>query len=127
LNPTIRQGESENGHETDADANNSTSVVHGEFTDETRELHGKDVALLDAFAYGNLDLAAEGMTLRAGRFTQVYGEALFFGSNGIGEAQGPIDILRLLQVPGTQLKEVLRSVEQVSLDIQFSSNLSLGA
>jgi hypothetical protein len=82
---------------------------------------------LDAFAYGNLDLDALGMTLRAGRFTQVYGETLFFGANGIGEAQGPIDIYRLIQVPGTQFKEVLRPVEQISLDLQFSSSLSLGA
>jgi hypothetical protein len=107
--------------------NNSTSVDHDEFTDETRELHGKNAELLDAFAYGNLDLDALGLTLRAGRFTQVYGETLFFGANGIGEAQGPIDIYRLIQVPGTQFKEVLRPVEQISLDLQFSSSLSLGA
>ncbi len=107
--------------------NNSTSVDHDEFTDETRELHGKNAELLDAFAYGNLDLDAVGMTLRAGRFTQVYGETLFFGSNGIGDAQGPIDIYRLLAVPGTQFKEVLRPVEQISLDMQISSSFSLGA
>ncbi len=106
--------------------NNSTSVDNDEFTDETQELHGKSVELLDAFAYGNIDLADVGLTLRAGRFTQVYGETLFFGSNGIGEAQGPIDIYRLIQVPGTQFKEVLRPVEQVSLDVQLTSNLSFG-
>ena len=83
--------------------------------------------LLDAFAYGNLDLGNVGLTLRGGRFTQVYGETLFFGSNGIGDAQGPIDIFRLIQVPGTQFKEVLRPVEQISCDAQLTSNLSFGA
>lgn len=107
--------------------NNSTSVDNDEFTDETRELYGKNVELMDAFAYGNLDLADVGITVRAGRFTQVYGETLFFGSNGIGDAQGPIDIYRLIQVPGTQFKEVLRPVEQVSCDVQLTSNLSFGA
>jgi hypothetical protein len=107
--------------------NNSTSVDHDEFTDDTRDLHGRDVELLDAFAYGNLDLGNVGLTLRGGRFTQVYGETLFFGSNGIGDAQGPIDIFRLIQVPGTQFKEVLRPVEQISCDAQLTSNLSFGA
>jgi hypothetical protein len=107
--------------------NNSTSVDYDEFTDETRDLHGRNAELLDAFAYANMDLAAVGLTLRAGRFTQVYGETLFFGANGIGEAQGPIDIYRLIQVPGTQFKEVLRPVEQVSCDVQITANLSFGA
>lgn len=105
-------------------SNNATSVDNDEFTDETQELHGKNVELLDAFAYGNIDFAEVGLTLRAGRFTQVYGETLFFGSNGIGDAQGPIDIYRLIQVPGTQFKEVLRPVEQVSVDVQLTSNFS---
>jgi hypothetical protein len=106
--------------------NNSTSVNHDEFTDDTEKLHGKDAELLDAFIYGNLDVGDVGMTLRAGRFAQVYGETLFFGGNGIADAQSPIDIFRLIQVPGTQFKEVLRPVEQVSLDVQLTSNLSFG-
>jgi hypothetical protein len=104
--------------------NNSTSVNHDEFTDATQALHGKDVELLDALVYGNLDLADVALTVRAGRFTQVHGETLFFGANGIADAQGPIDIYRLLQVPGTQFKEVLRPVEQASLDVQLTNNLS---
>ena len=107
--------------------NNSTSVDHDEFTDETVDLHGKNVELLDAFIYGNMDFDEVGLTLRAGRFAQVYGETLFFGGNGIADAQSPIDIYRLIQVPGTQFKEVLRPVEQVSLDMQLSSNLSFSA
>jgi hypothetical protein len=107
--------------------NNSTSVAYNKFTKATRDQHGRDAELLDAFAYANLDLGDMGLTVRAGRFTQVYGETLFFGSNGIGDAQGPIDISRLLAVPGTQFKEVLRPVEQISCDMQISSKLSFGA
>jgi hypothetical protein len=107
--------------------NNSTSAEYDEFTDETRELHGKNVELLDAFAYANLDMGEVGMTLRAGRFAQIYGETLFFGDNGIADAQGPIDIYRLISVPGTQFKEVIRPVEQISWDLQITSNLSFGA
>jgi hypothetical protein len=107
--------------------NNSTSVAYNEFTDDTRDLHGRDVELLDAFAYANLDLANVGVTLRAGRFTQIYGETLFFGANGIADAQGPIDLVKLLTVPSSQFKEVLRPVEQFSCDLQISSKLSFGA
>jgi hypothetical protein len=107
--------------------NNNTSVAYNEFTKATRDQHGRDAELLDAFVYANMDLGDMGLTVRAGRFTQVYGETLFFGSNGIGEAQGPIDISRLIAVPGTQFKEVLRPVEQISCDMQISPVLSLGA
>ncbi len=107
--------------------NNSTSVSHDKFTDDTETLHGRDIELLDAFGYALFDLGNVGMTLRAGRFTQIYGETLFFGSNGIAEAQGPTDLVKLLTVPSSQFKEILRPVEQISCDLQISSKLSFGA
>ncbi len=106
--------------------NNSTSVANNEFTTSTRDLHGRDAELLDAFAYTNLNMGDMGMTFRVGRFTQIYGETLFFGANGIAEAQGPIDLVKLLTVPSSQFKEVLRPVEQISADLQISSDLSVG-
>jgi hypothetical protein len=107
--------------------NNATSVSNDEFTDDTEKLHGQDAELLDAFGYVLFDMGDVGVTLRAGRFTQIYGETLFFGSNGIAEAQGPIDLVKLLTVPSSQFKEVLRPVEQISCDLQLTSNLSFGA
>ncbi len=107
--------------------NNNTSVDFDEFTDDTAELHGRDAELLDAFGYVLFDLGDMGVTLRAGRFTQIYGETLFFGSNGIAEAQGPTDLVKLLTVPSSQFKEILRPVEQLSWDMQITSNLSFGA
>ncbi|MGD9369134.1 MAG: DUF1302 family protein, partial [Desulfobacteraceae bacterium] len=107
--------------------NNSTSVSNDEFTDDTEKLHGQDAELLDAFGYLLFDLGNVGVTLRAGRFTQIYGETLFFGSNGIAEAQGPTDLVKLLTVPSSQFKEILRPVEQISCDMQITSKLSFGA
>ncbi|MEJ2157180.1 MAG: DUF1302 domain-containing protein [Desulfobacteraceae bacterium] len=107
--------------------NNNTSVSYDEFTDDTEALHGKNAELLDAFGYVLFDLGNVGVTMRAGRFTQIYGETLFFGSNGIAEAQGPIDLVKLLTVPSSQFKEVLRPVEQISCDLQIGSKLSFGA
>lgn len=107
--------------------NNSTSVSFNKFTDDTRELHGRNVELLDAFVYGRFDVGEIGATMRAGRHTLIYGETLFFGANGIADAQGPIDLVKLLTVPSSQFKEVLRPVEQISVDLQLTPNLSMGA
>ncbi len=107
--------------------NNNTSVGYDKFTDDTEKLHGRDAELLDAFGYALFDLGNVGVTLRAGRFSQIYGETLFFGGNGIAEAQGPTDLVKLLTVPSSQFKEVLRPVEQISCDLQISSKLSFGA
>jgi hypothetical protein len=105
---------------------NSTSVAHDEFTEDTRDLHGRDVELLDAFAYLNLDPGPTYITLRAGRHSLVYGETFFFGSNGIAEAQGPSDLIKALTVPSSQFKELLRPVEQVSGSIQLTPTLTVG-
>jgi hypothetical protein len=107
--------------------NNSTSVAHDKFTDDTRRLHGRNAELLDAFAYTSFNMGEVGTTLRAGRHTLIYGETLFFGANGIAEAQGPIDLVKLLTVPSAQFKEVLRPVEQISTNLQLTPNLSVGA
>lgn len=107
--------------------NNALSVPYNEFTDATRDLHGRRVELLDAFVYGKASFGDMSGTLRAGRHTLIYGESLFFGSNGIANAQGPVDIVKLLTVPSSQFKEVLRPVEQISGSLSINPNLSVGA
>jgi hypothetical protein len=107
--------------------NNAVSGRNDEFTDETRKLHGRNAELLDAFAYGNFNLGSMRSNLRLGQHYLVYGETLFFGANGIADAQGPIDLVKLLTVPSSQFKEVLRPVPQMSGTLQIMPGLSLGA
>jgi hypothetical protein len=97
------------------------------FTPGTRRLHGRDAEVLDAFVYAKGSVGELPGTVRAGRHTLQYGETLFFGANGIANAQGPVDLVKLLSVPGSQFKEILRPVNQVSGSLQIASNLSLGA
>jgi hypothetical protein len=106
--------------------NNSTSVSHNEFTDETRDLHGRNVEVLDAFGYLNLEPGPLYITLRAGRHSLQYGETLFYGQNGIADAQGPLDLVKALTVPSSQFKEILRPVEQVSCEVQLTPELAVG-
>jgi hypothetical protein len=107
--------------------NNAFSVPNNEFTDATRKLHGRRAELLDAFVYGKFSVGGMSSTLRVGRHTLIYGDSLFFGSNSVANAQGPIDFVKLVTVPGSQFKEVLRPVQQVSGVVQISPRLTAGA
>lgn len=106
---------------------NSTSVRYNRFTDDTEKLHGRKAELLDAFVYGGFTVADMGLNLRAGRFTQLYGESLFFGNNAIAGAQSSLDLIKALSVPNSQFKEILRPTGQVSAQLQINSNVSIGA
>lgn len=66
-------------------------------------------------------------TVRVGRHSLVYGESIFFGANGIAYAQGPVDLVKLLNVPSSEFKEILRPVNQVSGQLQLGSNALIGA
>lgn len=106
---------------------NQTSVPFNRFTEATRDVHGRDVELLDAFLFGKFDLAGYATTVRAGRHSLLWGESLFFGGNAISGAQMPVDVVKLLSVPGTQFKEAIRPVPMVSAQSQISANMSVGA
>ncbi|HEX8602383.1 MAG TPA: DUF1302 domain-containing protein [Pseudoduganella sp.] len=106
---------------------NAASVPASEFTEATRKLHGRKAELLDAFVFAKGTVGEMPFTVRAGRHALVYGETLFFGMNGIAGAQQPIDVVKGLSVPGTQFKELLRPVGQVSGQLQAGASISLGA
>lgn len=106
---------------------NSRSVDHDEFTRDTEKLHGRKAELLDAFVYGRFTPGDMTLNLRAGRFTQLYGESLFFGNNAIAGAQSSLDLIKALSVPNSQFKEILRPIGQLSGQLQINSNVSVSA
>lgn len=106
---------------------NSLSVPHDRFTEDTRELHGKDAEIRDAFVYGDFNITDTMWgAVRLGQHSVVYGESLFYGSNGVAAAQQPIDAIRALSVPNSQFKEIALPVNQVSADFQLAPNFSIG-
>lgn len=105
---------------------NQLSVGFDEFTRETRDIHGRDAEVLDAFALARFDLSGKRASVRLGQHTQLWGESLFFGGNAIAGGQGPVDIVKLASVPGTPFKEAMRPVPQVSGQIELVPNLTLG-
>ena len=107
---------------------NSASVPAGQFTGPTKAMMGHRSEFLDAYVFLKSDPSSEHpAVVRLGQHSIVYGETLFFGANGIANAQQPIDVIKLLQVPGSQFKEIIRPVPQISTQIQMSSDLSVGA
>ena len=103
----------------------SFSVGQNKFTKDTRDIMGRYIELLDAFVWDKGMVGSMPYTVRVGRHTLQYGETLFYGGNGIANAQGPIDVIKLVSVPGSQFKEILRPVGQASFNLQINDNLTL--
>lgn len=95
--------------------------------DAVKELMGRKAEFLDAFVYGAVELGGAKLSGRAGKHTQLYGETLFLGANGIAYAQGPVDLVKAFSLPNAQFKEIAMPVGQVSGTLQLSPDLSVGA
>jgi hypothetical protein len=106
---------------------NSVSVNYDHFTDRTRNLHGRQAELLDAFIYGKGDLGEMPVSGRIGQYAMQWGESLFYGMNGIAGGMAPIDVVKGVSVPNTQFKELIRPVNQMSGQLQITPDVSIGA
>ncbi|MDF1552935.1 MAG: DUF1302 domain-containing protein [Deferrisomatales bacterium] len=105
---------------------NARSVDHDEFTDDTRDLHGRKAELLDAFAFGKVNMGPTTTSFRVGQYAMQWGESLFFGNNGIAGGMAPIDVVKLLSVPNSQFKEIIRPVPQTSAQVQIGPSVAIG-
>lgn len=106
---------------------NHSSVADNEYPDEVRKLQGRKAEVLDAYVFGKVDAAGMPLSFRLGRYTLMYGESLFFGGNGIANAQVPIDVIKAGSVPNSQFKEIGMPVGQLSGQLQLNKDMSLGA
>lgn len=102
-------------------------ISNRDFPDKTRRLHGRNIELLDAFVYGRTEVGGMPLSLRAGRYAQLWGESLYFGNNGIAAGMAPMDAIKALSVPGSQVKELIMPVAQVGGQVQVNENISLAA
>ena len=101
-------------------------VPTGGFNSATkRQFGGVDGELLDAFGFAKFDVGDTTVGVRAGRHTIYWGEAFFpgAGNNGISYGQSPIDMAKALAMPGVELKEIFRPLNQVSMTVQPTKEL----
>lgn len=108
------------------DSANNLSVPYNKFTKDTKDIMGQYFELLDGFVYGKSQLGDMPVTFRLGKHTLIYGESLFFGSNGIAGTQSRTDIVKAVAVPNSQFKEFLLPIPQASGQIGLLHNLTLG-
>ena len=95
------------------------------FSDAVQKYHGGYTRLLDFYAYTTFSFGEAGYAdFRAGRHVVAWGEGLFFPS--ISLAQGPSDGIKS-SVPGTEVKDILLSEDQVSMQLELTPDWSVMA
>ena len=94
-----------------------------------RYYNGPSGEILDAFAFGTFDLGSMPLSVRAGRHTVNWGEALLGGGaiHGDTYGQAPLDQAKGFANPGVEAKELYRPLTQISARLQATQTLSLAA
>ena len=94
------------------------------FTRGTRHSAGRDAEILDAYVYGNWDIAEKPVTARLGKQVFNWGEGLFY--RGGVNTTNPVDAGKF-RLPGAELKEVLVPIEALNFSVGLTDNLSMDA
>ncbi|KYO75107.1 MULTISPECIES: DUF1302 domain-containing protein [Pseudomonas aeruginosa group] len=94
----------------------------------TKRFHkGPSGEILDAFVFSRFDMGGMPLSLRAGRHTVFWGEALLTPFHGVGYGQAPLDLRKSASVPGTEAKELFLPRNAISAQLQANPELSLAA
>ena len=93
--------------------------------DESKDLAGSYLRLLDAFVYNRFDINGRELDLRAGSMVVNWGESTFI-QGGINSAINHFDI-SALRVPGSELREAYLPQEMVKASFALRENLTVEA
>lgn len=97
--------------------------AHDRFTSDTEHYSGERARLLDAYLYGQWELAdATTLDARVGQQVVAWGEALFFP--GMSAAQGHFDGIKS-NIPGVEVKDLLLPAPSAYLRLRLPSELML--
>lgn len=99
----------------------------GKYSNSTKRFYNEGGQLLDAFLWSNFDVGGHGTSVKVGRLTQYWGNALFFGSQGINYSQNASDNIKASTSPGTQAKELAIPREQLLVQTELTPELSVAA
>lgn len=84
----------------------------------------RDIQILDAFVYGNFDVAGQPLSLRVGKQVINWGESLAI-AGGISSYL-PVDV-SALRTPGSELKEAYQPVPAIYASLGLPNNFSIEA
>jgi len=97
----------------------------GSYGSYTRRFFMRGGELLDAFVFGNAEIAGIPTYLKVGRLTQQWGNAFFFGFSNIAYSQHPVDFIKGFSQPGSEVKELFLPRTQVLLSAELTPELSV--
>jgi len=103
------------------------SYVGNQYSSTVKRLYGQGGELLDAFVFGAVDLGEVPVRAKLGRHTNYWGESLLLGGHmhSVSYAQAPLDLQKGFATPGTEVKELFRPLNQLSLSAQLTDTLSV--
>ncbi len=92
-----------------------------------RYYNGPSGEILDALVFGSFDIGGRPLTVRAGRHTVNWGEALLGGGaiHGDTYGQAPLDQAKGFANPGVEAKELYRPLAQLSAQMQVLQDVSV--
>jgi hypothetical protein len=104
-----------------------SNYTGGRYSSTTRRFaRGLSGELLDAFVFSNRDFGeGRAFSVKLGKHTVYWGEALFNSFHGIAYSQAPLDGMKASSSPGIEAKEVFMPVNQLSASYSFSPEWSL--
>jgi hypothetical protein len=103
------------------------SYSSGSYSNYTKRYYWQGGEFLDAFVFTNFELAGQPSSIRVGRLTQYWGNALFYGGLGINYAQNPSDSIKGLTAPGSKAKELAMPRAQLLFQTSLTDTLSMAA
>ncbi|ENO87365.1 hypothetical protein C666_11250 [Thauera linaloolentis 47Lol = DSM 12138] len=94
------------------------------YSSHTKRYHrGPSGEILDAFVFANFDVGEVPVNFKAGRHTIYWGESLLTAAHGIAYSQQPVDFLKALNNPGSEVKELYKPLGQISAQLGLTDTL----
>ncbi|HEX7936839.1 MAG TPA: DUF1302 family protein [Paraburkholderia sp.] len=101
------------------------SYPNGTYGSFTNRYYVQGAQLLDGFAFYNTQVAGRAVYLKAGQFTEYWGNSLLSPTQGISYAQSATDGIKALTSPGTTTKELLLPRPQISMTAQLTPQVAV--
>jgi hypothetical protein len=92
-----------------------------------RYYNGPSGEFLDAFVFGNFEVAGRPVRLKLGKHSLFWGDVVFNANHSVAYSQMPNDTRKQLNSPGIEAKETVLPVNQVSGQVQLTDNLAVAA
>jgi hypothetical protein len=97
----------------------------GRYSAYTKKYHLRGAELLDAFVFKNFEVSDVPVYAKLGRFTQQWGNALFFGFSSISYGQHAVDYIKGFTQPGSEVKELFLPRAQANLVAELTPTLTV--